>query len=410
MRTIVVVLIVICSLGGIHKAEGQILNRIKKRIENKVERKVDRKVDEKVDDVLNPDKKKKNDGPATSTKDPDKNSAPSSAEGAVANEEAPKIGFWMSYDFIPGNNVIFYDNMNEEDYGDFPRRWDLLGGNAEVARYGEERVLLFYNNVTNIKPLFDSDDYLPENFSIEFDIYFDELAKGRRTNYSIYFNEDRYNPIRVGSYYPFEVEYKTFKYSSRRYEEAEDFHGWHHIAISYSKGYLKMYFDEQKVLNIPRLDFKPAMISKIRIDFSEDQEQQRVVSMKNFKIAEGGGKPYAQVIADGKFVSHGILFDTGKATLQPQSSGVLKKVTDMLIDNPDWKFEIVGHTDSDGENQANKVLSEQRAEAVKQALVKREIDPSRLNTSGKGESQPLNTNSSPEEKANNRRVEFILEK
>ena len=132
--------------------------------------------------------------------------------------------------------------------------------------------------------------------------------------------------------------------------------------------------------------------------------------LKRYRIQYTGSTAHSQVIADGKFVTHGILFDVGKATLKAQSSGVLKRVMDMMIDNPDWKFEIVGHTDSDGDDATNLKLSQRRAEAVKQALMSRKIDASRLTTSGKGESVPVNNNNSPEEKANNRRVEFILKK
>ena len=71
---------------------------------------------------------------------------------------------------------------------------------------------------------------------------------------------------------------------------------------------------------------------------------------------------------------------------------------------------IIGHTDSDGDNESNLILSKQRAEAVMQALLHKGIDPDRLTTKGKGEQEPLNKNNSAEEKATNRRVEFVLKK
>ncbi len=335
----------------------------------------------------------------------------SSTMSNVPNEIDEKISYWMSYDFIPGKDVIFFDNMQDDDYGDFPRRWDMMSGNAEMARFGKEKVLLFYNHQgTAFKPLFKEKEYLPEAFTIEFDVYFDKVAIDRKSSIEIFFNDNLYQPISISTWYPFEIKYKKFQFKTSKYEQIRNFNGWHHIAISYHKGYLKMYFDEQKVLNIPRFDVKPTHIGKIVASYYESDKQKRVLSIKNFKIAKGGGKPYAQVIADGKFVTHGILFDVGKATLKPQSSGPLKRVMDMMIDNPDWKFEIVGHTDSDGDDATNLKLSQQRAEAVKQALIARKINGARLTTAGKGEREPVNNNNSPEEKANNRRVEFILKK
>ncbi len=399
MKKIVPTILISLLFANVQLVDAQVLGRLKRHAKKRVERNLEKKIDKEIDDAMSSDKKK-------SSKEKEENGEINKSE----NDSTSNVGFWMTYDFVPGKNVIFYDKMNEEDYGDFPRRWDLLKGNAEVARYGDNRELLFYNTSTSISPLIDSDNYLPEAFSIEFDIYFDDLAGEAITNYALYFNDNNYNGLEVSSWFPFEVSYKKFRYKNNGYENIPNFVGWHHVAISYHKGYLKMYFDEQKVLNIPRLDFEPAQINMIKIGYSERKDKKRVVSMKNFKIAEGGGKPYAQVIADGKFVTHGILFDTGKSILKPQSSGVIKRVMDMMIDNPDWKFEIVGHTDSDGDDESNLLLSQKRARAVKKALLDRGVDSGRLSTSGKGEGNPLNNNATPEEKANNRRVEFVLMK
>jgi Outer membrane protein and related peptidoglycan-associated (lipo)proteins len=72
------------------------------------------------------------------------------------------------------------------------------------------------------------------------------------------------------------------------------------------------------------------------------------------------------------------------------------------------KVNIVGHTDADGKDADNLILSKRRAESVKANLVKNfGIDASRLETDGKGASQPVDNNTTPEGKANNRRVEFI---
>ena len=80
----------------------------------------------------------------------------------------------------------------------------------------------------------------------------------------------------------------------------------------------------------------------------------------------------------------------------------------MLVENKDLKVQIVGHTDSDGEDAANLDLSKRRAASVKAALTREfAIDAGRMDTDGKGESQPVDGNNTPAGKANNRRVEFI---
>ncbi|MCH7772081.1 MAG: OmpA family protein [Bacteroidetes bacterium] len=78
-----------------------------------------------------------------------------------------------------------------------------------------------------------------------------------------------------------------------------------------------------------------------------------------------------------------------------------------MIEHPDLNFRIEGHTDSDGDESFNQKLSEDRAAAVKVMLVKLGIDGSRLESKGWGESKPVSDNSTPEGKANNRRVEFV---
>jgi outer membrane protein OmpA-like peptidoglycan-associated protein len=78
----------------------------------------------------------------------------------------------------------------------------------------------------------------------------------------------------------------------------------------------------------------------------------------------------------------------------------------MLNNDNTLKFEIGGHTDSDGDDNSNLKLSKDRSDTVKQKLVEYGIDAARLTTKGYGESKPLNDNSTPENKANNRRVEF----
>ena len=109
----------------------------------------------------------------------------------------------------------------------------------------------------------------------------------------------------------------------------------------------------------------------------------------------------------GKFVTSGILFDINKATIKPESMGVINEVVKMMNKHSDLSFSIEGHTDSDGEESHNQTLSEKRAVAVKSTMIELGIDESRLTSKGFGESVPVDNNTTPEGKANNRRIEFI---
>jgi len=116
----------------------------------------------------------------------------------------------------------------------------------------------------------------------------------------------------------------------------------------------------------------------------------------------------SKLITEGKLVSYGIYFDVNKDVVKSESYGTLKEIAKVLTDNPDIKIKIVGYTDSDGDDKYNLDLSKRRAAAVKNVLVSEfGIDASRIETDGKGETEPVAKNDSVINKALNRRVEFI---
>ena len=102
-----------------------------------------------------------------------------------------------------------------------------------------------------------------------------------------------------------------------------------------------------------------------------------------------------------------ISFDTGKATIKPESTGEINRITKIMTDDPSIKFEIQGHCDNTGSDKVNDPLSQQRAEAIMAALVSNGIDAGRLSAVGKGAHEPIAGNDTDEGRAKNRRVEFI---
>ena len=109
-------------------------------------------------------------------------------------------------------------------------------------------------------------------------------------------------------------------------------------------------------------------------------------------------------------LSGSVLFQTDKSALLPSATAKLNEVADALIKgNPDANITIEGHTDSTGSRDHNMVLSQQRAESVKQALVGRGVAADRIKTVGVGPDRPIADNKSPEGRANNRRVEIIVD-
>jgi outer membrane protein OmpA-like peptidoglycan-associated protein len=103
-----------------------------------------------------------------------------------------------------------------------------------------------------------------------------------------------------------------------------------------------------------------------------------------------------------------VYFNFAKATLTPESHDELDRVADLFLQNPSLQFEIAGHTDSEGPDDYNLFLSEERAQAIADYLIKKGVDPSQLIVHGYGETKPIDSNLTPAGKLNNRRVEFIV--
>jgi len=103
-----------------------------------------------------------------------------------------------------------------------------------------------------------------------------------------------------------------------------------------------------------------------------------------------------------------IRFESGRANIDPDSAGLLDRLIETALRCPTTAIEIAGHTDSDGEDAANQALSEKRAQAVVDYLVKAGLPAARFTSVGYGSTQPVADNESDEGKAQNRRIEFMV--
>ncbi len=110
------------------------------------------------------------------------------------------------------------------------------------------------------------------------------------------------------------------------------------------------------------------------------------------------------------FVLKNMFFATNKTQILPESEEALQTLYEYLTDeqNVGRRIRIVGHTDNVGKDAANQRLSEGRANAIRNELINRGIEPARIEAEGKGEKEPVDTNDTEEGRANNRRVEIVV--
>jgi outer membrane protein OmpA-like peptidoglycan-associated protein/tetratricopeptide (TPR) repeat protein len=136
---------------------------------------------------------------------------------------------------------------------------------------------------------------------------------------------------------------------------------------------------------------------------------------QNFSLKEQvGDKPYQLDVplskpnVDEIVRLDNVFFDTDKFDLKPESKAELNKLVDFLKKNAALKIELRGHTDSDGNDKSNLVLSDNRAKAVYQYLIDNGITKERLSFKGYGETLPIEKNDTPEGRQKNRRTEFKI--
>ena len=381
-----------------------------KLIKKKVEKKAKKELEKTIDKGLEGNQQNSQDNETKSEEASNNNPADSVQ---TANDQPKKeLKLWSKYDFVPGDKIIFEDDLKGEESGEFPSRWDLISGSAQNASLGKDNVIQFVHNNTLINPLMKKKDFLPDVFTLEFDVFFEELATRRTEQYQVRLFEGRgatergnrdnrvidifWNSVKVGS---FGGQTENYREEKKSWQPK-----WKHIAIAFNKRSLKLYMDHERMLNIPHVKFEPKMFS---IGAQYDNRFIKICAIKDIRVNEGGKRLYDRIIADGKFVTHGILFDINKSTIKAKSMGTINEIVKLMKEHTDLRFRIEGHTDSDGEDTYNQKLSEERAASVKSLLVDSGIDASRLETIGYGESKPIDKNTTPEGKANNRRVEFI---
>lgn len=431
---------ILCSLTTF--AQETVGGRVLKNAKDKTYQGGEQKGDNTVEDALNKvedgfknifkkkDKKKKEESQEMSQE-----SESNSQESGQTNGNSTKkpIVKNSKFDFEPGQKQIGFDDFSTTNVGDFPLGWNTNSSAEIVTLDDSDQKWLSMTKDGFFLPEFIKD--LPENCTVEFDV-FTRYVSNNILAYSFYINsvespkkdlDNKY--IQNGIYFGWQPVVGSASYFL--YENGEEVskneglkvNGFLNknaenpivakVSIWRQKSRLRVYVNEDKILDLPqafdsKLNYNSFKFGATYMNYSNGRDQDDEFMISNIRYAVAGEDTRSKLIIEGRFVTNGILFDVNSDNIKPESGTVLKEIAATLQENPTVKVKIIGHTDSDGDANANMALSQKRAVAVKNALASfYGIDLSRLETDGKGESQPLNKNTNASDKAQNRRVEFI---
>ena len=430
-------LIFICALLFNKASAQKIVKKVKESAKQTSEQKAEQKTSEGVSSGIDKGVEgikslfKKKDKKSKSNEDDQESDNSDSIDSSMTNEEGlssnstaqhevTPFGVYTKFTFIPGNKIIFYDDFEKDPLGDFPLKWETNSSGEVVTNSNYEGKWFSISGRAGYLP---QTTELPENYTIEFDM----LTNGLKNNNSAtsvslnFLNKKAYNSGAAGGHAHFHIGMSLSASLAIGNTGAENspmisaglnrkfkIDTVVHFSIAVNKKRLRIWMGEEKITDIPSLLVGNMGRYLLFETYGVDQEKGQVVLISNFKIAEAQDDLRSKLLDSGRFSTTGIYFNIDKAEIKPESFAIIKSVADYLKENAEVKIQIIGHTDAQGADDYNLQLSEKRAQAVIQALVEQfGINQNRMSAVGKGESEPVDDNSTEKGRANNRRVEFV---
>lgn len=470
---IVSILIMSRSNAQIWKNTGQkIEQKLEQKASNRLERKIDRTIDKGLDKVeqapgqiSKSEKAKKEANQQQTQADGSPGTVPAGAETghtevAPTEPAAPmqpsavpskadstgNLKRYQKFSYIQGEDIIAFDDFTQDAVGDLPASW-ISTGTSEVVKFeGESGHWVWFNKTKgNFVPEYLKD--FPDNFTLEFDLMYD-FAFGTysfKRHLSLVFN-DIANPEakldwdgNLGYFFLQKLSdnYLAISFDGNSSNGGPFISGWKavsakkelnfttnfkateiinpagakkpvHISISRTGRRVQVFANETKVLDLTNAFEKDVKLTSARF-FVHNHTEADNYYLSNIRYAVGKPDVRNKLLESGRYSTSAITFASGSAVIQPESYAILKEIADAVKAQAGKTVRIIGHTDSDGSEQSNQILSEKRAESVKSTLKSEFLVVNQLVTEGKGEDVPIADNMTSSGKAQNRRVEFVLE-
>lgn len=415
-------LLALCIPFGLYSQvnlPGKIKEKAKQRVEEKVDQAIDKSLDKTEEELEKMVKKDKKVDDSDEGNEKETNAGSDEGDEMKGNPKdsiKPSLVGTTQYDFIPGDQILLFEDFSQDKIGEFPALW-TTNGSGEVKTLNIASGNWFHMNGSDAVYCFMKAVDFPSNFIVEFDFVPDpEFSAFEFTLYNDVENKEFTDDLYPGN----EGLHIGMKYDAWEAKGYKDDLDWglaesrknmvepeqvNHVIIWVQNRRLRIYHKGAKILDAPTIIHNGVKFNRIRFSGWDNIGQPY---LSNFKVTTASPDMRHKLIKEGKMVTYGITFDSGKDVVKPESHATIKEIADVLKENPGVRIRITGHTDSDGNDNLNMDLSKRRAASVKKYLVTQfGVADSRIETDGKGESEPVAGNDNVQNKAKNRRVEIL---
>ena len=300
-------------------------------------------------------------------------------------------------EFVPGEKTIFFDDFSDMAQDEPPPHWKVREGKVDLKVGGAVRELHAEDGVNLTSPAL----AVPKNFTFELSwtgtgemVWHFRNKDDEEMITAMVRGEEDGNTVNVSV----EAKGQTLGEGTFQTDTSKPVM----YALWAQQGRVRAYVNGERLVDANQVEFDP--ITRLEAEVA----RYRPNGIRSVRVAESAADFSSVINSTGKYVTHGIYFDTDSDRLKPESGSVLKQVAAGLQKNPALKLEIDGFTDSVGDASHNLDLSKRRAQAVASVLTSQfGVESTRLSVNGFGSTRPIGSNDTPEGRAANRRVEFV---